>query len=96
MSDVDIEVLQNDFEVLKNDNEKVKEENKNLHGRISDLNNQLIQNNQGVQNLLAQIEAHKQEIGLYSSNVLALRTNIILLKKSNEFLTEELKKVCQP
>lgn len=59
------------------------------------LKNQAIQNSQGVNSLLASLDAHKQHLNDVNNLVLNLRTNNILLTKSNKELTEQFAKMQQ-
>lgn len=69
-----------------------------LKKKIEDLtteNNNLkatLQNNaNGIQTVLAQLDAHKQMINENNQIGVNLRTNIILFQKQNEMLNEQLK-----
>ena len=54
------------------------------------LKTQLNQNSQGVQALLAQIDALKEKVNEGNYTDLQLRTNCILLQKANKELAEEI------
>ena len=59
------------------------------------LKKQLAQNQQGVEGLLAQLDAHKEHLNESLNSGLNMRTNVIYLKKQNNVLTaqvNELKK----
>lgn len=74
-------------------------ENQNLKNENNSLKNQMTQNQSGIHGLLAQLDAHKQKINEDSQVSLNIRTNCILLGKSNKELVdanEVLKKrVCE-
>lgn len=52
----------------------------------NNLKQQMLQNQTGIHSLLAQLDAHKQQIQQDSQIGLNLRTNCILLDKSNKEL----------
>ena len=55
------------------------------------LKNALQQNSNGIQTLLAQVDAHKQIINENNQISVNLRTNLILVQKHNAELIEKLK-----
>lgn len=66
-----------------------------LQKEIETLKQQAINNSQGVNGLLAQLDAHKNMLSESITSVLHLRTNLILFEKSNKEIAErnsELKK----
>lgn len=74
-------------------------ENENLKVENANLKNQMAQNQAGVHGLLAQLDAHKQKINEDSQISLNVRTNCILLQKSNKEIAEAnealKKRVCE-
>jgi len=54
------------------------------------LKKQLAQNQQGVEGLLAQLDAHKEHLNESLNTGLNMRTNVIYLKKQNNTLTAQI------
>ncbi len=65
----------------------------------NNLKTQMVQSQAGINSLLAQLDAHKQQIQQDSQIGLNLRTNCILLDKSNKQIAEAndalKKRVCE-
>lgn len=59
-----------------------------LQNTIDSLNKQLAETNQGVQGLLAQLDAHKGMLSESIANNLQLRTNLVLFQKQNKDLND--------
>jgi hypothetical protein len=74
MTDVNLDVLQDKFDRVSQENIALKK--------------QLENNAQGVQGLLAQLDAHKQMMNDSLNQGLALRTQLILLQNQNKQLNE--------
>jgi phosphate starvation-inducible protein PhoH len=66
-----------DLETLTKENEELKR--------------QFALNSQGVQGLLAQLDAHKQSLNEALNINLQLRTNLILFQKQNQEFTDQIK-----
>lgn len=60
------------------------------------LKKQLEQNSQGVQALLAQIDAYKGELADSRTICLQLRTNLIMFQKSHKELSDKLNELNKP
>ena len=63
--------------------EELKSENENLKQQLSN-------NTQGINSLVAQLEAHKQSLNDSLNLGLQLRTNLIMFQKANKELTDSL------
>ena len=67
-----------------------------LKQQNANLNDQINRTNAGVNNLFAQLEAHRAELNDSRAISLQLRTQIVILQKSNNELQEKLKSLETP